>query len=284
MNNVDKIMQYIQPVQKKPTVINDTTYEMKAKRIQLGSHFFQKDYCLSCGSCDVAEANVYTTYEFDKIQEYFYFWNHERQETCKFFQISEDECPLLNLDEYRQFIQDCKPEVVSINGQEVTIYVHPLRKQKVKLAVKDKETEQCTWTNELRSKPGTFVCKIHPVVSITCVMPHMTMRTSQSGTCRINTMQFGRNWAMKCAVCFRDPISEEDFEEIKAYKINKLNHLLHCAESLKIDTYLRDIIKYVEAVPYTNYEEYLEKDIIVIDNERGNKLSNKLKAALQQGG
>ena len=97
-------------------------------------------------------------------------------------------------------------------------------------------------------------------------------------------MQFGRNWAMKCAVCFRDPISEEDFEEIKAYKINKLNHLLHCAESLKIDTYLRDIIKYVEAVPYTNYEEYLEKDIIVIDNERGNKLSNKLKAALQQGG
>ena len=265
MNNVDKIMQYIQAVQKKPTVIDGKVYDSKVQRIQLGKAFFMRDSCNSCGSCCVPESNVYTEYEYQKIRNQreminpkITAWENECNITRELFGLNKS--PLLTYEEYEQFIEDLEKVQINVNGQLRNIYVYPLRKQVLKLAVKEKEKDCCTWVTEI--KPGVFICKIHPIVSITCVMPHLTMRVSTRGTLRIAAQQFGRNWAMNCSVCFQNPKDEEDFESIKDSKCAKLGHLLMDASSLGIDTYLPDIIDYIKKIPYDGYENYLERDIV----------------------
>lgn len=71
VNNIQKIMQYIEPLAKNPVVINGVIYANQVKSIKLNSNFFKKDECGMCGGrCCINEENIFTSSEFEKIKKH----------------------------------------------------------------------------------------------------------------------------------------------------------------------------------------------------------------------
>lgn len=260
MNNIDKILQYLQLVSKDPIIVDDQIYDrcLKIHRIQLSSTFFLTDGCNSCGCCDVPEDNVYVQFEYDRIMN-----------------ITEPEYhsynKLLDMNQLERLRTGLKQEMHNINLKNVPVYVFKLEKQNVFLSQKGRVVERCTWSfspdRENPQEPTDaftmYYCHIHPVTSITCKMPHLRfMNNSRSDVCRIGIYQFGRNWATKCPIIFKEPENEREFNANKKNRLDKLEYLDRVAHELNIDTYLPEIIDYVSKISYHSYENYLEVDII----------------------
>ena len=154
-----------------------------------------------------------------------------------------------------------------INGTQITVWIYDLVPTYVwqpHRKVKDHTIIRCSWTNVHNpNQEDQFVtCAIHPVTSITCVMPHMRFTHSPSGSVSISLNQFGRNFIINCPVMFQPPKTEEEFEANKKNRLDKLRHLKQCADDFYISTYLPEIISYVEKVPFDNYENFLGKSMI----------------------
>ena len=84
----------------------------------------------------------------------------------------------------------------------------------------------------------------------------------KSGHVSITNSQFGRNWALGCLVEFAQPVTLEQFEAVKAGRLEKLNYLLKIADDFNVKTYLPEVIKYVEDIKFDNYQSYLNKNIL----------------------
>lgn len=259
MNNIDKILQYLQLVSKYPIIVDDQIYDrcLKIHRIQLSNTFFLMDGCHSCGCCDVPEDNVYVQFEYDKIMSITEPEYHSYNKS-------------LDINQLYRLRDGLVKEVHVINGNQVPVYVFKLEKQQLYLSQKGKIVDRCTWAfnpngneNAHNEKFTTYYCHIHPVTSITCKMPHLRfMHNSRSDVCRLGIYQFGRNWATKCPVIFKEPQTPEDFEAAKQNRLEKLKYLNHVSNDLNIETYLPTIIEFVETVPYERYKDYLGVDII----------------------
>ena len=52
------------------------------------------------------------------------------------------------------------------------------------------------------------------------------------------------------------------FEQVKAGRLEKLSYLLKIANEFHVDTYLPEVIAYVNAIRYDNYQQYLCRNII----------------------
>lgn len=260
MNNIDKILQYLQLVSKHPIIVDDQIYDrcLKIHRIQLSNTFFLTDGCNSCGCCDVPEDNVYVQFEYDRIMN-----------------ISEPEYhsynKLLDMNQLERLRDGLKQEIHTINSKLVPVYVFKLEKQHLYLSQKQKVVDRCTWSfspdrdhpEEPTDEFTTYYCHIHPVTSITCKMPHLRfLNNSKSDCCRIGIYQFGRNWATRCPIIFKDPESESEFSSNKKNRLDKLEYLQKVSEELGIDTYLPDIIEFVSKISFNNYKDYLNVDII----------------------
>ena len=246
MNNLDKILQYLTTVMVKPVVVDDEEIFKPIEHIKLSSSFFLKDGCASCGCCCVPESNLYTDTEFIHIMD-----------------ITKEEVEEYGLD--FTYIEKLKSglnvEPHFINGELKNVYIYNLDKNNLYLPNKGKIVPRCSWVFE--KSPGFFLCHIHPVRSITCIMPHLRMMyNTKSKTTSIGNIQFGRNWAVKCPVTFNQPKNESEFNEIKKSRLDKLSHLNVVADDLGIQTYLPEIIAYVESIPFDNYLDYLGKDIL----------------------
>ena len=149
-----------------------------------------------------------------------------------------------------------------INGKTVYVYVHKCPKTEMFIPAKGKIKQTCNWMFE---QNGLYRCGIHPVVSMTCDIPHMKMFHSKEGSVSIATSQYGRNWAMECPITFRSPKDKDEFEDIKQRRINKLKRIHDCAVDLNInETYVPEVIEYIKSIPYECYKEALGYDFIHI--------------------
>lgn len=244
-DNITKIMQYVQSVAKGPTIIDGKTYDRGVTAIRLSNTFFLTDGCNICGHCCIPETNVYTESEYRLIM------NFKEEDWIK---------EGFNVDLLRRLKKGIRQEVHNVNGVDKTIYKYDIEKQTIEFEGRDKPKDSCTWVVQLNK--NNYACGIHPVSSITCQMPHLTVRVSTRGITRFMVTQYGRNWAIGCPVKFEEPSSEEQFEQIKESRVAKFRHLKEVADDLGIPTYLQEMIEYTEKIPYESYKDYLDKDIV----------------------
>jgi Fe-S-cluster containining protein len=261
MDNTKKILWYLRLVAKEPIQIDGREEWMGIRRIKLASTVFNTDGCEVCGDCCcVHEDNVYTQHEYDKImnmtEEQF------RAEGYIFSPEGFDPSYLVRLKE------KLYTETHQINGKEVPFYIAKVEDVKLTRThcapeKQSIEVPRCTWTH--RDTDGLTKCAIHPVRSITCDMPHVRFIYRKGVTLSIGIVQYGRNWAMGCPVKFHEPKDETEWQHNKDNVLRKLKHLNRNAEDLGIDTYLPEVIEYMEAIPYKDYQSYLGRDIVNLD-------------------
>ena len=259
VNNLDKVLSYIVPVAKERIMVDEVDYSKPVNAITLGPKFFHSDSCSLCGGCDVAESNLYTESEYNKIKNMT-----DEEFRAEGFQFGPEG---FDTEPFHRLKDGLYEEKHIINGTQITVWIYDLVPTYVwqpHRKVKDHTIIRCSWTNVHNpNQEDQFVtCAIHPVTSITCVMPHMRFTHSPSGSVSISLNQFGRNFIINCPVMFQPPKTEEEFEANKKNRLDKLRHLKQCADDFHISTYLPEIISYVENVPFDNYENFLGKSMI----------------------
>lgn len=224
-----KILEYVNKVSKDPIVLNGQPFGTPpVEKVVLNDSFFQKDDCVMCGKCCPNETTVWTIEGMRRIAAM------DPREFTKW-----DLNPFV-VNEIKRRI---RKQVVNINGKEVVFFVSEKDKTSEAFHLEwpdRKEQPRCHWLFE---KDGTYRCRIHPVRSVTCGMPHCRFFHSQaSHTTTIGLSQFGRNWALKCPVEF----GEVD-EASTQTRIFWLERLYATAEDCGIDTFLPEILYYLHA-------------------------------------
>lgn len=220
IESTEKLLEYINRVSKVPLVVNGKPFVTQhPKWVTLRRSFYYKDSCLMCGKCCPNETTAWTK------EGYYRVLNAENEE-IKF-------AVLKKLEEI----------TVDVNGKQASFWVYPKdeRQDANKLSWPDrKEVERCHWLFE---EDGLHKCAIHPIRSITCGMPHVRFAyVEKTRHTSIGTLQFGRNFRLKCPIEFNTP----DEESIRT-KMFWLNCLLKCADDLGVETFLPEIINYLEA-------------------------------------
>lgn len=222
-----KILEYINKVAKEPILLNGEPFGYyPVDRVALNESFFFKDDCTMCGKCCPNETTVWTEEGLRRMmnstQEDFTKWG-------------------LNFYVIQEIARRITEQVVDINGKEVAFYVSDKdpASEAFRLEWPDrKEQPRCHWLFE---KDGTYRCRIHPVRSVTCGLPHCRFFHSQAThTTSIGVSQFGRNWRLKCPVEF-GPFDEASTQT----RILWLERLHATAEDCGIDTFLPEILKYL---------------------------------------
>lgn len=266
VSNIDKLLQYLKCVAVQPikyygkldrdsgiqtyddsgnliTIVGSTT---PIQSIKLNDSFFHTDSCLNCGGCDPAESNTFTQSEYDRIME---------ADPSLFKDYGLD-------PEALQILKTSLVEHIHIiNGKRVSTYSYKQVKNFMYLPVRGRELDRCSWC--FQDSFCKFKCRIHPVTSITCKMPHLRFyHLNNSKNTSMGIYQFGRNWALKCPVKFFPPTSEEEFEINKGNRIEKLKQLEQVSQDLNIQTYLPQVISYVEEIQFDDYTEHLNKNIL----------------------
>lgn len=223
----DKLLDYVSKVSKEQVTLADGRYWMPPTSVRINESFFLKDDCVMCGKCCPCETNAWT-------QE---GWNRMLAATPEdFTKWGLDYGVLTELGDVLQ------KRVLQINGKDVTLYWVPKPKMSEALHVEwpdRKEQPRCRWLFE---KDGTYRCRIHPVRSVTCGMPHLRMvHNADTHSTTMGLMQFGRNWALRCPVEFGGP----DEESVQV-RILWLRRLLATAEDMGVNTWLPEILEYLE--------------------------------------
>ena len=260
--NIEKLFQYLKCVAKEPIryegyltstgkfrlpkEIVEYLDEPKINFIKLNSTFFDNDYCLNCGGCDPAEANIFTATEYKKILE-----------------TTDQDLEDYGLDP--RYLHQLKNGLYSmthmINEADIDVWVYPQDVNQLYLPTRSREIKRCSWC--FQSAKSKFKCRIHPITSITCVMPHLRFyHMHKSSKTSVGIHQFGRNWALKCPVTFTPPETEDQFNKNKQNRIEKLIRLNQAGQDLNIETYLEDVIGYVQNIEYEDYEDHLNINII----------------------
>ena len=262
VNNVSKILQYILPLSKKAITVDGEVFDTARKSITLSPSFFNVDGCNSCGKCCVAENLLLTQKEYERLMAY------TDQDFIDYG---------LNVEDLHNLQNTIAPVKHNINGKEITVYICPNKKQRMILETKDAENERDVCYHLFKKEDGVYRCKIHPVRSITCRMPHTRIFHSSSGATSIGISQFGRNWALGCNVEFDVPKDEAEFESIKASRIAQLEYLNEIAEDFNSETYIPDIINYVKNATFDNYRSMLGVNILPIFTANHSLVSSILK-------
>ena len=222
-----KLLEYIDKVAKEPLILNGEPFGTPpVQKVVLSDSFFQKDDCTMCGKCCPNETTAWTVEGKKRID------NLDPDEFIKWG---------LNPFVVNEVLGRINEQVVNINGKEVVFFVSDKDKNKEALHVEwpDRmEQPRCHWLFE---KDGTYRCRIHPVRSVTCGMPHCRFFHSESThTTTIGVSQFGRNWRLKCPVQF----GAFDEESVQT-RILWLERLYASAEDCGIDTFLPEVLRYL---------------------------------------
>lgn len=223
-----KILEYINKVAKEPILLDGEPFGTPpAQRVVLNDSFFWKDDCTMCGKCCPNETTVWTQEGMNRINaitpEDFEKWE-------------------LSYGVMFELVNRIKPQIVNINGKEVEFFVSDKDKnsEAFRLEWPDrKEQPRCHWLFE---KDGTYRCRIHPVRSVTCGLPHCRFFHSKAThTTTIGVSQFGRNWALRCPVEFGQVVDEASTQS----RILWLERLYATAQDCGIDTFLPEILHYL---------------------------------------
>lgn len=253
MKNIDKILSYISKFTFDPIYVDGQLYPCpEITQVKLADTFFLKDNCYGCGCCCVPEDNIYTAREYAQI-----------------LNITDKELVNYALDPIwmHELRDGLHSFTVNINGEDVMLYQYDLVSNTMYLPNKGKEVPRCAqlfFDYDMK----IYRCKIHPIRSLTCRMPHMRIfHNKKSGNVSIGTSQFGRNWAVGCKVEFESP-DKYTFEQIKDQKLSLLNYAYETACDFGIRTFIPKIIKYVQDIPYDNYHEYLNRPVVTQTNSK----------------
>lgn len=239
-----KLIEYVSKVAKEPILVNGEPYgNPPPKSVTIKSSFFKKDDCVMCGRCCVNETAAYTAEGMRRV-----------------LNCSDDAFAKLGLDEkvVPEFIKGLEEITYDINGKSVKFWIYPKdsKEDANKLYWPDRGCKtRCHWLIEVE---GTYRCSIHPIRPITCAIPHMRfMYSTRSHNVSIGTYQYGRNHRLGC------PIKFEGFDEKSVQtKLIWLKRLLIVADDLGVDTFLPEIIRYIESgarIPTTFYPETHKK-------------------------
>lgn len=233
MDSCLKLLEYINKVAKEPMVLTDGEFRetfgvYPVSRVVLSDSFFQKDDCTMCGKCCPNETTAWT-----------------REGMSRILNATEKDFTMWGLDPnvVSEITSRVFEHVVYINGKPVTFYVSDKdpNQDAFKLEWHDrKEQPRCHWLFE---KDGTHRCRIHPVRSVTCGLPHCRMLHSTSNqTTTIGMYQFGRNWRLKC------PVQFGAFDEASTQsRIVWLQRLYETAKDCGVDTFLPEILHYLHS-------------------------------------
>lgn len=196
--------------------------------VKIMENFFRKDGCNKCGRCCVNEETVWTESAIKPfLQEYKESATHTDVET--------------------ELFNSLLRQKIWVNGN--VHYMYKSRKKKnpqvATFANNERDPQpRCRWLdlgedNEIGYHECS--CLIHKWRSATCHVPHI--RLSQSNAMgRLSVTQYGRNWQLHCPVEFEYVIDEQDIQT----KIETLKLLQVYANDLGIETYLPEIIQYLE--------------------------------------
>lgn len=247
IKNIDKILQYAVMVAKNPIIVDGESYFRPKNCIKLQKSFFLKDGCNFCGGCDVAEDNVYTPEEYQRIlscpKDEFDFWG-------------------LDYEDLSVLKSKLREETHDVNGRQIVLYTYKLEPNNLFLPTRDRVIPRCTWSKEF--EPGVFKCRIHPVVSLTCDMPHLRFSyVARTATVSLGIQQFGRNWALKCPVVFEEPQDEFQFIEARDSRIRKLKRLDAVCNEFGAETWIPEMLEYINKIPYDRYQDFLQKTCVV---------------------
>ena len=246
MDNISKILHYVTMVAKEPIDVDGKTLFKNKEHIKLQRSFFYVDGCNQCGACCIAESNVYTP------KEYLHIMNCTEQEF-----IDED----LDYSVMEKFRSGIREEVHAINGKEVPFYIYDKEPNEMFIPNKNRVVPRCTWLKDYQD--GRYRCTIHPVVSMTCDMPHLRFTYSNNTTVSVGTQQYGRNWALGCKVEFSEPQTEEHFNQIKESRMKKLRRIDDVSQELGVETWVPEMLEYIKKIPFENHQDFLQKDIVV---------------------
>lgn len=239
-----KLIEYVARVSKEPIYVNgELCGNLPPKAVIIKPSFFKKDDCVMCGRCCVNETAAYTAEGMRRILN------------CTDLQFEELGLEPLNCS---KLLSGLNEVCYDVNGKPVKFWIYPKdsRADANKLYWPDRGSKtRCHWLIEMS---GTYRCSIHPIRPITCAIPHMRfMYSTRSHNVSIGTYQYGRNHRLGC------PIKFEGFDEESVQnKLSWLKRLLIVADDIGVNTFLPEIIHYLESgarVPKTFYPETQKK-------------------------
>lgn len=229
MDSIYKLIDYIAKVSKQPiTVDGKVILEKPVTQVTISDKFFLKDDCTMCGRCCPNENTAYTSSRWLEV-----------------LNVPESEFDKFGLDysNARILFTRAEKKLIDVNGKHVVFhsFAKDNSKECNRIDYPDRPNiERCHWVFE---KDGNYLCKIHPVRSITCGMPHLRFfHNKNTGHTSLGVSQFGRNWALGC------PVKFEGFDEKSVQtRIYWLQQLEMAADDLGIKTYLPEILEYLES-------------------------------------
>ena len=186
------------------------------EEIAISPLFFRGDGCERCGKCCKAFTTVFTEEGLNRIQS-----------------ATKEDYGKLHLDySFNQKLLNELIEVeVQVNGEPKIFYLDNPDKEHVE----SKKCKHVGFDGELS------YCDIHPVRSVTCMLPHNQIRKHGNNT-NILKMQYGRNWKLGCPVEF-DKFNYNMLihEDIKTFTL-----LLTIARDLGVDTVIPKFLTILE--------------------------------------
>lgn len=244
--NIEKLFQYLQCFSKDGIEFNGITISEPITSVKLNSKAFYTDYCDNCGCCDPPESNLYSKSEYLRILN------------CKDEVFTEYGLDPSYLHTLRDGLHLRK---ANINGEDVELYEFKQLENIMYLPNRGKEIKRCTWC--FKSEDNKFKCRIHPVESITCIMPHLRVfHIKGTGRSSIGICQFGRNHMLKCPVILKPPEDEIQFNKNKDNVIFKLSRLNEVGLDLNIKTHLPRVIEYISEITFKNHKDAIGKNMI----------------------
>lgn len=224
-----KILEYLNRVSKVPMVVNGQLFgNSPVSSVTLRKSFYLKDSCEMCGKCCPNETTVWTSEGYQRILN---------ESDDSFLKLG------LNPEIRSKVIDNLITTEMVVNGKSCQIFTHPsdTGKSANRLSWSDRgEVERCHWLFE---KDGTHRCSIHPIRSVTCGLPHIRfLYIRRTNHTYIGTVQFGRNFALRCPIKF----TEFDEESVQS-KIMWLKRLRDCSYDLGVDTFLPEIVDYLDS-------------------------------------
>lgn len=229
MDSIYKLIDYIAKVSKEPiTIDGKVILDKPVTQVTVSDKFFLKDDCTMCGRCCPNENTAYT---------------QSRWRSFTHTLIEEFENLGLNYSDAQMLFAHAEKKLINVNNRDVIFYSHPKDNSKEcnRINYEDRPNiERCHWVFE---KDGKYLCKIHPVRSITCGMPHLRFfHNKNTGHTSLGVSQFGRNWALGC------PVNFEGIDEASVQtRIFWLKELKQASDDLGIRTYLPEVIDYLES-------------------------------------
>lgn len=224
-----KLVSYVGAVAKEPILIDGAPYGyLPPLSVTISESFYAEDSCIMCGKCCLNNTQAWTQEGINQMDEV----------TDKHFAAFD-----LDFEAVNALKSELEESALNVNGKDIKFWTcEQLKKSEAfKLSWEDRgPSPRCKWLFE---KDGTYRCRIHPIRPLTCGLPHLRfIQMEKTRHTIIRTAQYGRNFRLKCPITFTR-VSEESVQT----KIYWLKRLLACANDLGIDTFLPEIIQYLES-------------------------------------